>query len=110
VSIPHGCENAPDAELCISIVHVPDCPSVSRAREEVDAALERVGATALVEEIEGAYPSPTVLIDGVEIDGYPLGTDPACRIDVPTPDQIAAAIIAALARATHPADVRGGLR
>ncbi|HTW06399.1 MAG TPA: MerR family DNA-binding protein [Acidimicrobiales bacterium] len=76
------CDRSPDKR---------DCP-----------LLERVGATAVVEEAEGPYPSPTVLIEGVEIAGYPLGPGPACRIDLPTRDEIAAAILAACTRATIP--------
>lgn len=106
---PLTAEGAPVAELRVFILHVPDCPSAGRVRDEVDAALERVGATAVVEEIEGPYRSPTVLIAGVEVEGYPLGSDPACRIDVPTSVEITAAILAARRRG-HPARVIGGSR
>jgi hypothetical protein len=92
---PHTAQDAPHAELRISIFHVPDCPSVNRLRAEVEAALECFGATAVIEEIEGGYLSPTLLIDGTEIDGYPLGFDPACRVDIPTTEEIATAIRAA---------------
>jgi hypothetical protein len=88
------------AELQISILHVPDCPSIGRVRETVQMALRSVGATAVVEEVEGEYPSPTLLIDGVTVDGYPLGSDPACRINLPTHEEIATAIRAALVRHT----------
>lgn len=102
MTLPYPVNDAPGAELRISILHIPDCPSLVRARQGVRAAVELVGATAVVEEIEGPYPSPTVLIDGVEIDGYPLGSGAACRIDVPTPDQIAAAVRAARIRPPAP--------
>jgi hypothetical protein len=45
---------------------------IGRVREAVQVAFERVGATAIIEEAEGDYPSPTLLIDDVELDGYPL--------------------------------------
>lgn len=98
MSIPRAAEDAPVAELRITILHIPDCPSLGGVRDEVRSAIEHVGATAAVEEIEGSCPSPSVLVDGVEIDGYPLGTDPACRIDIPTLDEVAAAIRAARTR------------
>jgi hypothetical protein len=88
-------QNPAPGEMRISIVHIPDCPSAGRMRAEVEAALERTGATAVIEEIEGAYPSPTLLVDGVMVDGFPLGAGPACRIDVPAREQIASAILAA---------------
>lgn len=93
---------APPAGFRISIYHVPDCPSVGRVRAEVEAALDRIGATAVVEEIEGAFPSPTVLIDGAEIDGYPLGSGAACRIGLPASQEIEDAILAR-ARREHSA-------
>ena len=103
MSAPRTAQPAPPAGLRISILQVPDCLSVGRVRAEVDAALDHLGATAVVEEIEGAFPSPTVLIDGAEIDGYPLGSDLACRIDLPASQQIEGAILAARARREHSA-------
>jgi hypothetical protein len=100
VNAPHAVQGEPPGELRVSILHVPDCPSVSRVRAALEVALECVGAAAVIEEIEGAYPSPTVLIDGVEIDGYPLAPDPACRIDLPAAEEIAAAILSTGARRT----------
>ncbi|MGB9112956.1 MAG: hypothetical protein WCF24_09555 [Acidimicrobiales bacterium] len=90
----------PLREVRISILHVPDCPSVSRLRADLERALERTGTTAVIDEIEGAHSSPTLLINGTEVDGYPAGTDPACRIDLPTQEQIAAVILAACAVST----------
>jgi hypothetical protein len=98
---------APSAALQISILHVPDCPSIGRVRDAVEVALARVGATAVVEEIEGDYPSPTLLIDGVEIDGYPLRSDPACRIELPTHEEITAAVLAAIARRATVVEANG---
>ena len=82
-------------ELRISILHVRDCPSVPRLRTEVHTALEANGSTAVIEEVEGKHPSPTLLINGAPIDGFPLGDETACRIDVPTQEQIRSAIEAA---------------
>jgi hypothetical protein len=98
---------APSAQLPISIFHVPVCPLIGHVREAVEAALERVGATAIIEEIEGEYPSPTLLIDGVELDGHPLGSDPACRIDLPKREVITAAILVALARRAGVGEANG---
>ena len=99
---PNISRDASNGELRISILHVPDCPQVPRLAAEVQAALRHLGTTAVVEEIEGPYRSPTLLVNGVEIDGYPAGSDPACRIDIPTRKEITAAIVAARARRTLP--------
>ena len=90
----------PWPELRISILHVRDCPSIGRVRDTLQVALRRVGATAVVEEVEGEYPSPTLLIDGDTVDGYPLGSDPACRINLPTDEEITTVIRAAVVRHT----------
>lgn len=60
--------------------------------------LEGVGTTAVVEESEHNCASPTLLIDGVAIDGYPLSSEPACRLALPTDEEVAVAVLAALAR------------
>jgi hypothetical protein len=93
--------NAPPAAdpprpvLRISILHVDGCPLVRRLRTEVEQALERITATAVIEEIEGPYPSPTLLIDGADLEGSRLGSDPACRLDLPSRAQIVSALLTA---------------
>lgn len=88
-------QDPPPAGLEVHILHVPDCPLVGRARADVEFALASIGATAVVEEIEGPYPSPTVLIGGVDVTGRPLGVGPACRLDLPTRAQIVSAVLSA---------------
>jgi hypothetical protein len=119
VAFPRGakCMNTPRAadatteeplkEPRICILHVPDCPLVGRLRIEVEMALKSIGTTAVIQEIKGSYSSPTLLVDGVEIDGYPLGTEPACRIGLPTREQIVAAILAAGIGGTDRARIGG---
>ncbi|ALI24088.1 hypothetical protein XA26_02220 [Mycolicibacterium fortuitum] len=50
-------------------------------------------ADDVVVERVGAYPSPTVLVDGVDImkPGTELAAD-ACRLDLPTRDRVLAAL------------------
>jgi hypothetical protein len=74
----------------------------------VEIALASIGATAVIEEVEGPYPSPTVLIEGVDVTGRSLGAGPACRLDLPTREQIVSAVLAAQAGgAGHQANVHG---
>jgi len=58
----------------IEILHVADCPNLAAARRRVRQALETLGSTAAVREVEvssaadavrlGMNGSPTVLVDG----------------------------------------------
>jgi hypothetical protein len=98
---------APTGEgVRLSILHVPDCPGLARLRAGVESALARVGVTAVIDEIVGEYHSPTLLVDGVGIDGHPVGEGAACRTHLPTEDQIASALLAA----TDTAQAKGGSR
>ncbi|MEV0453867.1 alkylmercury lyase family protein [Catellatospora methionotrophica] len=75
----------------VELRSVPDCPNLAPARAVLTACLAEAGITAEIVEVVGDYPSPSVLIDGVDVMGD-AGTGPACRLDLPT----AAAIHAAL--------------
>jgi hypothetical protein len=52
-----------------------------------------------VEELEGPYPSPTLLINGADVTGRPIAAGPSCRLDSPTDDEI----LGALTRAEYSA-------
>ncbi|MBO0838514.1 MAG: hypothetical protein J2P28_23780 [Actinobacteria bacterium] len=79
----------------IQILHVPDCANVDRVRETVRRALGRARIPAEVEELVGAYPSPTLLIDGVDVTGRAPEMCTCCRLDLPTEEQVLAALGAA---------------
>ncbi|MGH9106148.1 MAG: alkylmercury lyase [Acidimicrobiales bacterium] len=82
------------APLRIQILHVPDCPLVGQLRALVRHALVRCDLRAEIEEAEGAYPSPTLLVDGSDGAGRCIEGGLACRLDLPTEDQIVAALVA----------------
>jgi hypothetical protein len=94
-SLMYELADGPPGDGRIRILHIVGCPLLDRLRTEVELALEGLGAAAPVEETEGPYPSPTLLIDGLAIDGQPAGRDPVCRIDLPTRAEIVAALVAA---------------
>lgn len=94
--------------LGVCILHVPDCPLLGRVRADVERALDIVGAGIVLQEIAGPYPSPTVLVEGVEVTGRPLSGGPSCRLDLPTTDEIVAAILAATAEGAGPENEREG--
>jgi hypothetical protein len=87
----------------VQILQVPDCPLVGRVREVVRRALAGANVPAVIEELTGEYASPTVLVDGVDVTGGSAASGSACRFDLPTEQQI----VAAVHRATQNS-MRGG--
>lgn len=79
----------------IQLLHVRDCPNVDELRLRVQDIVFRLGASATLEEIEGLYPSPTLTVNGVDVTGSSAGTDPSCRLDLPSEEQIRTALIRA---------------
>lgn len=83
----------------VQLLSVPDCPLVDRVRAGVRLALAQCGIAAAVEECVGAYPSPTVLVDGRDvITGEPPTLQTCCRFDLPTVQEIVAALCKARSR------------
>jgi hypothetical protein len=58
------------------------CPHVDGTRR----LLERLGVRFV--EVEADYPSPSVLVDGVDVMGDPGARVRACRLDLPTEDRL----------------------
>jgi hypothetical protein len=54
--------------------------------------LSAAGLESDVEELEGDYSSPTVLVNGVDVTGRPIGLEPLCRLDLPTEKQLREAL------------------
>jgi hypothetical protein len=77
----------------VQLLHVTDCPLVGRVRDTLNGCLQSVGFPVRVEDLEGDYPSPTLLIDGIDV---ATGTAPprqmCCRFDLPTCVQITTAL------------------
>ena len=77
-----------DSDVAITILHVSECPNVKVLRLLVQRALKTLGLHISVEEIEGPYPSPTLLVNGIDVIPRPNGIDAACRLDLPTEAQL----------------------
>lgn len=79
-----------DVELLLA----PRCPNAAAARMTLTECLRRLNLDVPVRERVGDHPSPTILVDGVDVmtaqPGVPSGQ--ACRLDVPTPERILAAL------------------
>jgi hypothetical protein len=73
----------------VRILHVPGCPLVERLRAEVESVLDEVAPDFRLALVEGDYPSPTLLVDGMDVTtGAPVSGEPRCRLDLPTAQQI----------------------
>jgi len=76
----------------IQILHVAGCPLLAGVHKNLEGCLDQHGMDALIEQVEGPFLSPTVLVGGRDITGQGSGGGPACRVDLPTRDQICRAI------------------
>jgi hypothetical protein len=81
----------------IELLHVPGCANVENARQLLRSTLSELALDEQVEEKEGAYASPTILIDGRDIMERPGGVGASCRLDVPTRERLVGALQSASA-------------
>lgn len=87
------------APIRVRLLHVPDCPLVSRVRYTLNDCLQRVSFPVQVEEVVGACASPTLVIDGLDAaTGLPPPREVCCRLDLPTCAQIDTALSRATGR------------
>jgi hypothetical protein len=81
-----------DLPLVVQILHVPECPLLPAAREAVDRIVAALGAQVHIEEVEGAFPSPSVVVGGTDVTGQSPSGGACCRLDLPTDDQLRRAL------------------
>ena len=83
----------------VELLLAPECPNAAAARSVVTAALRDLDLAVPVLERIGDFPSPTVLVDGVDVmnDHDGILEIRACRLDVPTAERV----ISALSRSSH---------
>ncbi len=62
------------------------------ARRLLAECLAELHLDVTVEEKEGAYPSPTIMVNGVDVMGAPASRAAACRLDVPAKRRLLAAL------------------
>lgn len=69
----------------IELLTAPGCPNAAAAKQVIIDCLADLGIEALVRARIGPYPSPTVLIDGIDVmRGDAPPAEEACRLDPPT--------------------------
>jgi hypothetical protein len=78
--------------LKVELLHVAGCANVDRARRLLHECLRELALEVDVVEREGAFPSPTILVNGRDVMGPPPSLEAACRLDLPTHDRLVAAL------------------
>jgi hypothetical protein len=80
----------------IELLTAPDCPNATPARQVITDCLTSLGLEVPIVDRVGRYPSPTVLVNGVDVmrpeAAAPVGD--ACRLDLPTPQRVLDALCA----------------
>lgn len=78
----------------VELLTSPGCPHAAAAKATVTDCLAALGIDVPIIDRVGRFPSPTVLIDGVDVmrpgAGMPIGD--ACRLDLPTPRRVMEAV------------------
>jgi hypothetical protein len=88
-----------DRQVQVRLEHVPGCPLADRLRSRLHRALAATGISAVVDDVTGDYPSPTLLIDGIDaVTGRPASGAPRCRLDLPSAEQITTGLLRGAAR------------
>ena len=76
----------------VEMLRTSDCPHVDEARSLLSSRLAELRLGLSIQEREGDYPSPTILVNGVDVIGRTNLQGAMCRLDLPTRDRIVAAL------------------
>src|SRR5438093_10934345 len=76
----------------VELQSVAGCPHVDAARALLRECLLELQLDVAVADTVGAYPSPTILVNGADVMGAPASHAAACRLDVPTRQRLLAAL------------------
>ncbi len=78
----------------VHVLQVPGCPLVDRLRQLLDECSAAAGVRLDVEVLVGDYPSPTLVVGGLDVaTGAPPGQGAYCRLDLPTRTQVLEALV-----------------
>lgn len=83
--------------MIVELRAVSGCPNLETTRRLLHACLAEAGVTVQIVELIGDYPSPSIVIDGIDVTGADPEGPVACVLRPPTAVQIRAAL-----RATTP--------
>ena len=79
----------------VELHYFQGCPHADAARTLLERCIQQLGVRVPILELEGDYPSPSILVDGRDVMGEPPMTERCCRLDVPTERAVLAALRAA---------------
>jgi hypothetical protein len=78
--------------MIVELRSVPDCPNLEATRGTLSACLAEAGLTMPIIERVGAYRSPSILINGIDVTGADPNGPPSCVLRPPTAAQIRAVL------------------
>lgn len=88
------------AAVTVELRRLSDCPLAERVRATLNQVAAETGVTVSLVEVEGSFASPSLLVDGADVTGRGAEDGVACRLDLPTEEQVRAALLAHLRRRT----------
>lgn len=90
----------------VELFYLRGCPHAEPARELLQRCLLRSGVRVEIEEHEGDYASPSIVIDGVDVMGAPGVGGACCRLDLPDEERVLIALRADAGGGTQKRDRR----
>jgi len=78
----------------IELLTSPGCPNAAAARATIADCLSTLGIDVPIIDRVGRHPSPTVLVDGMDVmrPESERWSGDACRLDLPTPQCVLSAL------------------
>jgi hypothetical protein len=79
--------------VTVELLHVPGCPHAEEARRLLMSCLRELGLENLrVEDREGDFPSPSIIVNGTDVMGATAAGTASCRLDLPTRERLLIAL------------------
>ena len=74
----------------VELLHHHGCLQAHAARQLIEQCLRTLAISTPILVRVGDYPSPTVLVDGIDVmrPTHPVAPGNACRLDIPTQDRL----------------------
>ena len=77
----------------IELLHIRDCPHVEQTKQLLADCLDEIGLGAIqIDDLEGEFSSPSIMVDGSDVMGEPAVAGACCRLDLPTRERVLAAL------------------
>lgn len=77
----------------VEFLHFNGCPHVVETKHLLVDCMEEIGlGDVQIDDREGDFPSPSIIIDGRDVMGAPTIFAACCRLDLPTRERVLAAL------------------